>query len=352
MDYRSKELIDIISTKTGLHFKETDISKIGIVVNERIRKLKFSSDHEYLRLLNSYSIEAKEEWKQLIPHLTTGESFFFRDKGQISILNKKIFPDLIEKKRIQKELRIWSAGCSSGEEPYTLAIMLDQLIPYWGDWKIDILATDMTDAAINKAKTGLYSDWSFRDVDLDVKNKYFDKKRNGNWEITERIKKKVTFKLGNLIMDNFPSVTSNIHSMDLIVCRNVFIYHKRESVFDVVQKFSKTLVGGGYLLVGHSELYGQNFDRLKVVSHRDSIYYQKLESNDENNGTGLNKIVLQSFSSSKAKQATSKANYLNKKTTKGINSQISGLNKTELSKRLAKRLNLIKRTIKTSMQSF
>ena len=330
--HKSKQLINTISIKTGLNIKEIDISKVEKAVNLRIKALKLSSDDQYERLLNASSAEAQAEWKQLIPYLTTGESFFFRDKGQISILNKKILPDLIEKKRTQKELRVWSAGCSTGEEPYTLAIMLDQLIPYWDDWKIHILATDMTETALNKAKDGLYSDWSFRDVDADIKNKYFEKKRNKNWQAIERIRNRVTFELGNLILDDFPSLTSNIHSMDLIICRNVFIYHKRESVFEVVQKFSETLVDNGYLLVGHSELYGHHFDRLKTVSLKESVFYQKLSNDKRNSRNTFNKIDLQGSLQPKAKPPVFKTNNSTK-----INQNIKKIsNKKEIKRPIVK----------------
>ncbi len=343
VNHQSKQLIDIILIKTGLNIKEIDIAKVEKAVDLRIKALKLSSSG-YENLLSSSSIEAQAEWKKLIPYLTTGESFFFRDKGQISILEKKILPDLIEKKRIQKELRIWSAGCSTGEEPYTLAIILDELIPHWGDWKVHILATDMTQTSINKAKEGLYSDWSFRDVDTDIKNRYFEKKRNGNWQTIDRIRNRVTFKLGNLILDNFPTLTSNIHSMDLIICRNVFIYHKRESVFDVVQKFSKTLVDSGYLLVGHSELYGHHFDRLKTVSHKEGIFYQKLAHNEKNNSKAPNKIDWLDTRQPKAKLPIFKANNLDKRTPKKTRAEITKFKKEEFKKTVIEKTKLDKKT--------
>lgn len=338
MNHRSKELINIIAEKTGLNIKEIDISKIEKAVHARIKELKLTSEYQYWNLLSSSSTEAQEEWKNLIPYLTTGESFFFRDKGQISILEKNILPDLIGKKRTQKTLRIWSAGCSTGEEPYTLAMMLDRLIPNLGDWKIYILATDMTETALNKARRGLYSNWSFREIDQNIKNQYFEKKRNGNWQVIERIRDKVTFKLGNLILDNFPSIIADIHSMDLIVCRNVFIYHKRESVFNVVQKFSKTLVDDGYLLVGHSELYGHSFDNLKAVSLKEGVYYQKLQANKENNKPAI--IDLQNGSTNKVNIEISRTREINKKTSR---SPTAKLNKTKFKKPTSDESKLNKR---------
>ncbi len=307
MDLRSQELIDLISVKTGLNIKGMDVRQVEKAADVRIKALNLPSPGEYKKLLSSSSIEAKEEWNQLIPYLTKGESFFFRDKGQISLLNNKILPELIKKKRTQRELRVWSAGCSTGEEPYTLAIMLDQLIPNWDDWKVHIVATDITETAVKKARSGLFSDWSFRGVDLKIKKRYFEKHRDKNWKIIDRIRKKVIFSVGNLITDKFPSVLSNINNMDLIVCRNVFIYHKREAVFEVVEKFSQTLVDAGYLLVGHSELYDRGFDKLKMVSSKEGLFYQKTTNAKKSNGSVAPKIDLKNTWPSKKEPHAPKA---------------------------------------------
>jgi len=336
VNLRSKELLDLIEIKTGLDIKAIDIVQAEKAVDLRVKDLKLPSPREYKLLLNSLSIQAKNEWNNLISYLTKGESYFFRDKGHISLLKNEILPDLLKKTRISKELRIWSAGCSTGEEPYTIAIMLDQLIPNWDHWKVHILATDMTATSIQKAQKGLFSNWSFRGMDSKIKKRYFEKYNDESWKIIEQIQKKVTFNIGNLITDDFPSAMKNIHNMNLIICRNVFIYHKRESVLNVVKKFSKTLTDDGCLLVGHSELYDQEFNRLKIVSGKESVFYQKTEDKKENAKKVKNKINWKDNQKSKKESEVFKTINLDKKNSKktlnfkiGSNKKNDSLNKTD-----------------------
>jgi chemotaxis protein methyltransferase CheR len=339
VNLRSKEILDLIAIKTGLDIKGIDIGQVEKAVDLRVEDLKLSSPREYKLLLNSSSIQAKNEWNNFIPYLTKGESYFFRDKGHISLLKNEILPNLLKKTRIQKELRIWSAGCSTGEEPYTIAIMLDQLIPNWDHWKVHILGTDMTGTSIQKAKEGLFSNWSFRGMDSKIKKRYFEKYNDENWKIIERIQKKVTFNIGNLITDDFPSVMKNVHNLDLIICRNVFIYHKRESVLDVVKKFSNTLIDDGYLLVGHSELYDQEFDRLKIVSSKEGIFYQKTEDKKENHRNVKNKINWKDNLASKKEPQVFKTINLDKKNPKKTLNFKAGLDKKNASQNKPEKRN-------------
>jgi chemotaxis protein methyltransferase CheR len=223
-----------------------------------------------------------QEWKELLCLLTTGESYFFRDQGQFSLLRNKILPQIITAKlqhsqgisNQKKSLRVWSAGCSTGEEPYSLAILIKELIPNLNDWEILVLGTDINYRSIEKAKQGIYNPWSFRLVDPHLQIDYFQEQQN-EWQIDAQICQMVKLKPGNLLKDKFPDYDTEIHDMDLILCRNVFVYFECEAITTVVKKFYDTLVPGGYLMTAHTELYGKNIGEFQVNVLPESIIYQR-----------------------------------------------------------------------------
>lgn len=263
----------IIAEHTGLALRSQDDARLVRSVNKRTAVLKIASADEYLRRLAAPINGFKAEWQKLILMLTTNETFFFRDRGQFQLLRDHIFPQIIHKHRRDRTLRIWSAGCSTGEEPYSLAVLINELIPDWRKWNILLLGTDIDAAAIQKAQTGVYSDWSFRMVDPDIQKRYF--KNSSGWKPDPRIRAMGTFRTGNLRTDVFPDRASDIHDMDLILCRNVFIYFTHEAIAAVLKKFKATLAQGGFLMTGHSELHGQNLDDLSIRSFRRATVYQR-----------------------------------------------------------------------------
>lgn len=189
------------------------------------------------------------------------ETYFFRDHGQFALLRNKILPELIEKNKSSRSLRIWSAGCSSGEEPHSVAILLDELLPERKDWDILILGTDNDAGAIKKAERGKYTRWSFRMVSAEIIDRYF-KKRGDEWALDSRIREMVRFAVSDLVKDDFPDPSSGLSAMDLIICRNVFIYFEPTEIENVTEKFVETLKNGGFLMTGHGELGMRRFDRL------------------------------------------------------------------------------------------
>ena len=148
----------LISRKTGIFVRTEDLTALEKIISARMRLLGLSEPQDYLCLLSAETYESRYEWKELIIPLTIGESFFFRDKGQFAILKNRIMPELIEKAMSRGDpagrpcLKIWSAGCSSGEEPYSLAILLDRLLPERKDWNISITRTDINEDALEKAR--------------------------------------------------------------------------------------------------------------------------------------------------------------------------------------------------------
>ncbi|MCK9420611.1 MAG: tetratricopeptide repeat protein [Nitrospirae bacterium] len=267
---RSRKLVE---SRIGLCIRQADNESFHRTLNARMKSLNIDEPAGYLNFLESDTGESKREWKALVLLITTGESYFFRDKGIFFLLQNTILPELINKRR-KRAFRIWSAGCSTGEEPYSIAILLDMLLPDLKGWDIVIFGTDINEESLKKAGRGIYSDWSFRMVDEDIKRKYF-KRHKDDWEIDGKIKEMVTFQYGNLMEDNFFSQNPEICNMDIIICRNVFIYFKKETVSSVFNKFINTLNDEGYLITGHGELYGHDLTDLHQIMYPEAVIYKK-----------------------------------------------------------------------------
>ncbi len=226
-----------------------DLSKKRILIEGRmsnlIEKKGMSSFSEYL---DSIKRNNKDEITMLINKLTTNYTYFYREENHFKYLRDVILPHE-EKNNKTKVLNIWSAGCSSGEEPYTLAMVLDDYFKFMKDkWKIQIYATDISENVLSKARDGIYSVESIKNLPESYKKRYFTKTKDGKYQVLPEIKKQITFKVFNL-MD--PVVARNKY--DVIFCRNVMIYFNAETKINIVNKFYDATKTGGYLMIGHAE---------------------------------------------------------------------------------------------------
>jgi chemotaxis protein methyltransferase CheR len=278
-----QKFVDLISQYTGLQIRAQDRKMFSQKLGARMKSIKMSNPEKYYDLLEYPSPQSQKEWRELILHLTVTESYFWRDKGQFEILHNIILPELIKTKKIgfqtlgiPKSLRLWSAGCSTGEEPYSLAMLVKELLPDWPEWNLLILGTDINEEVMEKARRGIYSDWSFRQVDSLIKNQHFVQKNN-EWYISDDLRNMVRFRSNNLIKDQFPNFPDEIYNMDLIICRNVFVYFDPISIANVLNKFYNTLRLGGYLITGHAELHGQQIDYFQTKIFPESVVYQRSE---------------------------------------------------------------------------
>jgi len=276
--------INLITAQIGLRIRPQDRSVLSEKLLTRMKSAKIAEPEKYYQLLTAKSFESQNEWRELVLLLTTIESYFMRDKGQFALLKRVIFPELIELKRnlhntlgIQPTLRIWSAGCSTGEEPYSLAIILKQLIPDWSQWTILILGTDINEKVIEKSQQGVYSHWSFRLVEPQIQKQYFNQGEI-EWEINRELRQSVNFSCVNLITDDLPNIYKNIYNIDLILCRNVFVYFEAKYISLVLKKFANSLRPGGYLITGHAEVYGQIMNEFQAKIFPESVVYQRRDA--------------------------------------------------------------------------
>lgn len=305
-----ERFVQLMAIHTGLSFRDRDREALAKKIWKRIKACKLSTPEEYYQLLvmgttasplpqnwrpNQLLTESdrqreigRREWKQLMPLVTTGESYFFRDKGQFWLLRNAILPSIIQQQKqiwyeqgeggSKPSLRIWSAGCSTGEEPYSLAIMVKELIPNLKEWDISIVGTDINQELIEKARMGVYSSWSFRTIETGQQKTYFQQTK-GEWRINQEIRSLVSFHQGNLVADSFPNPALDICQMNLILCRNVFVYFDTPSIALVLEKFYNTLKPGGYMITAHAELHGQDLAMFHPLIFSQSVIYQKPEVN-------------------------------------------------------------------------
>jgi chemotaxis protein methyltransferase CheR len=208
--------------------------------------------------------------------LTIGETYFFRENRSFEILAEEIIPEIILKRRGgEQRLRIWSAGSSTGEEPYSMAILLHRMNNVLKEWNISILATDINPKALRKAVEGVYTEWSFRNPPSWLKENYFRKSVDGLLKLISPIKKMVNFSYLNLVEDCYPSLSSDTNAMDVIFCRNVLMYFTPELAGKVVERFHRSLVDGGWLVVSPCEASQVSYPQFKAVSFPGAVFYQK-----------------------------------------------------------------------------
>jgi len=262
-----------ISSCCGITISQEDTHKLSLLIQNRMTTLSVNDPIRYFQLVESHSAAGAAEWEQLLSRFTNGETFFFRDSGQISLLREHILPELIVRRKATRRLRIWSAGCSTGEEAYSLAMMVDKLVPDRRDWDISILGTDINIRSLQHAQQGRYGQWAFRKVETDLRQRYFTP-TGSQWVLQESIREMVMFRQCNLVADAFSSATLGVDAFDLILCRNVFLYFHTDAIRQVMKKMAESLVHDGYILTGHGELPPQTVGTLQAKIYPDSVIYQ------------------------------------------------------------------------------
>jgi chemotaxis protein methyltransferase CheR len=206
-----------------------------------------------------------------------GETYFFRDRACFDALRQHVLPALIAARRAEGtlRLRLWSAGCATGEEPYSLAILLDSLLPDRPDWAVTILATDINAAALEVARRGLYREWSFRQSPPEIRGRHFRDRGDETFELNPSIRRMVAFAPLNLAAGVYPDVVTNTTAMDLVVCRNVLMYFTPEAQRAAMARLRRALVSGGWLVVSPVEASAEMLRPLLPVNLTGAILYRK-----------------------------------------------------------------------------
>ena len=267
------ELCHYLRTHTGIVIQEHQRDNLRATLQRAVARFGYAQADDYILRLRECSPDS-EELEFLIANVTVGESYFFRDKIQMEFLRTGWLPQLMARKKGQPgSIRIWSAGCSHGQEIYSLAIMLRETLPNAARWNLQLHATDINVEALSAAVAARYSTWSFRATPETMYERYF-KREDNEYQLNDEIRAMVNFSYLNLVEDEFPMIAGGLHSMDLILCRNVFIYFDAATVAAVMKKFARCLAPGGVLMLGGADLVNTDIEGLELKQAGGVFYYR------------------------------------------------------------------------------
>ena len=272
-------LSDFLAEQMGLHFPPNRWRDLERGIASAAHEFDFTDAQACIKWLLSTRL-SKRQIEVLSSYLTVGETYFFREKRIFEVLQQDVLPELIRSRRENgHRLRIWSAGCCTGEEPYSIAILLDQLIHDIQNWNITILGTDINPRFLQKAGEALYSQWSFHDTPSWIQERYFRKTKDGRFRILPELKKRVVFSYLNLAEDSYPSLLNNTNAIDLVLCRNVLMYFSAASGNKVIEKLHRSLMEEGWLIVSPTEASTVLFSQFQSVSFPGAVLYRRAAGN-------------------------------------------------------------------------
>jgi chemotaxis protein methyltransferase CheR len=262
-------LRDQIYKRSGIWFNDSSKYLLQKRLSPRARELNFDSFQKYFYFLQ-YDPRADAEFDHIFDLVTTNETYFFREPAQLQAFIEEIIPDLLARKSVKK-IRIWSAGCSSGEEPYSLAMLLEES-GWYQHAAFEIFASDINQQVLAKARKGQYRESAFRATGPGLREKYFTREGDGAWKVRDEIRNRISFGRLNLYDEARVSLLGHL---DVVFCRNVIIYFDDASKKVVVNNFYNRLIEGGYLLLGHSESLISLSTQFKLRHLKNDMVYQK-----------------------------------------------------------------------------
>jgi chemotaxis protein methyltransferase CheR len=268
-------LSEFVDARMALHFPSSRWSELGSKAAAAAEELGCADPESFIEGLIATQATS-EQMDTLVSHLTIGETYFWREPQAFDALEGAILPELIRSRRgVDRRLRIWCAGCSTGEEAYSIAIALRRTLPEIDDWNVSILATDINPRTLRKAEAGLYGEWSFRNAPPWLTERFFRQKKDETREVLPEIRKMVSFSYLNLAEDAYPSSLNDTSAMDLIFCRNVLMYFKPERARRIVEGLGRSLVEGGWLMTGACEHSQLLFSGFAPIQFPGAIVYRK-----------------------------------------------------------------------------
>jgi len=283
-----KLLQNLVYQECGMFFDERRTHFLEDRLQRRLKEREIDSFYSYYRLL--ISDQGKEELARLLEDLTVNETSFFRNKAQLDLFHKYVLEDLLRQKYKDKQfsLKMWSAGCSTGQEPYTMAMLVADGLGYFTlrnppagtvvypkplvppPWRVEIKASDINYSVLRAAEAGIYSESQMASVDYNYRLRYFDK-LGDRYAVKKSVKEMVQFDFHNLKTEYLPQ-----HN-DVIFCRNVMMYFDGAEQKRLIEKFARCLNPGGFLFVGHAESLLTLTDQFTMVYRNSGTGYQKVE---------------------------------------------------------------------------
>jgi chemotaxis protein methyltransferase CheR len=283
-----KLLQALVYQECGMHFDERRVHFLQDRLQRRLKECQLDSFYSYYRLLISQN--GKQELSQLLENLTVNETSFFRNKAQLDLFHKYILEEMLHRKQERRDfsIRIWSAGCSTGQEPYTVAMLIADALAYYylrnplpiesptpkplipQPWRVEILASDISYSVLRAGQEGVYSETQMSAVDYSYRLRYFDK-IGDRYAVKKSVKELVHFDFHNLKTEYLPQRN------DMIFCRNVMMYFDEAEQKRLIGKFARCLNANGYLFVGHAESLLGITEQFAMVHRNSGTAYQKVE---------------------------------------------------------------------------
>lgn len=271
--------IELIHERFGIVVHVHQVHELNAIIINSCKELQ-QTPKEYLENLKSCN-NRSPLFENLIIGITVGETYFFRDKRQINLLKTIILPKIINDKRKKNilNLRIWSAGCSTGEEIFSIAMLLQELLEDYKLWNLQLLGTDINRKSLERIEQGRYGQWSMRSISDYYKNRYFTMKGKSEYILSDEIKNMVKFQYLNLNDNMYPSLINGTNDQDLILCRNVLIYFNRKYISQIMKRLSSALSENGYLILGASDPIDITNSDLLFCDDANEIYFIKKPNN-------------------------------------------------------------------------
>jgi len=263
------KFVKLVYKETGIFYERNKKYYVQKRVEKRAAALEVETLNEYYHILKFSNDQT--EFEKLVNDLTVNETYFFRDFPQLRNFAEDVLPVVVKEKGNNKRIKVWSAACSTGEEPYTLSIILQEMLDKPEEWDLHILASDINTEVLRFAKIGLYDARSIKDVPPEYLEKYFTK-RNDRYLVNLNVRRLVEFRRINLVSG---AEVRDISGCDFIFCRNCLIYFDDESRRNVVSSLYEALNPGGFIFLGHAESVGRISSAFKVQRIGDTIVYSK-----------------------------------------------------------------------------
>lgn len=265
-------LRDFIHERFGLYFDDGQQASLRARLLGRLSSLDLLSFEDYYHYLR-FGPQRQDELLRMVGHLTNNETYFFREQAQLNVFSERLLRELKERKTLgsERELRLLSAGCSTGEEPYTLAMLVFDSGQFFWNWNVRVHGLDVDGAALDKARRAVYQHNSFRSVSAEMLGRHFAPVPGGR-QVKEVVRRMVEFRQGNLLD---PASYQGLGGLDAIFCRNVLIYFSDEAIRRTVAQFWERLAPGGYLFLGHAESLSRITDRFTPLRFPGAMVYQR-----------------------------------------------------------------------------
>jgi chemotaxis protein methyltransferase CheR len=266
-------LRDLIHERFGLYFDDNQRPSLRSRLVGRLATLDLLSFEDYYHYLR-FGPQHAEELQRMVTHLTNNETYFYREAPQLQVFAETVLRSIKDAKSggTERTLRVLSAGCSTGEEPYTLATIIYDSGQFFWSWDVQVLGMDVDPVALEKARRAVYQHNSFRSLSPAIKDRHFVTLPGGGSQVKEGIRRMVSFRAGNIVD---PASYAGLPPLDVIFCRNVLIYFSDAMILKVVRFFHEALVPGGYLFLGHAESLSRITDLFTPIRFQGAMIYRK-----------------------------------------------------------------------------